>query len=135
MSAPLQSMIPKGSTGQSVYLRVQNQISFVPQTSFMPSVAGLVVKYHRMGDPTQTDGGVSIALTSIANLSVAHTPGGLIPIWDGFVRFDIPDAACAKTPNVNKVLVTLAATGVFSYGCLIQLTDADPVVGNRTPVY
>ena len=135
MSAPLQRLIPKGSVDQSVHLRVQNQISFVPQTSFMPSAAGLVIKYHRLNDPTQDAGGVSIALTSIANLSVAHTDGAVIPIWDGFIRVDVPDAAFAKKPGVDQVLITLSATGVISPGCLVQLTNDDPVVSNANKVF
>lgn len=135
MSAPLQRLIPKGAVNQSLHLRVQNQISFVAQTSFMPSAAGLIIKYHRLGDPTQDAGGVSVALTSIANLSVPHTDGAVIPVWDGFIRVDVPDAAFAKVPGCDQVLITLSATAVISPGCLVQLTDGDQVTSATPKVY
>lgn len=123
----LQKLVKRGSTNVSVVLRAQNLISFVPQTSFQPSAAGTVLKYHRLGDPTAESGGTSVALTSIAGLSVAHTDGAMHPIWDGYVRADIPDAAFANAVGVNSVLVTASATGVVFTGCLVQLTDGDKI--------
>jgi hypothetical protein len=128
----LQKLVTRGATDQSVVLRAQNQISFVPQTSFQPSAAGTVVKYHRLNDPTAPSGGVSVALTSIAGLSVAHTDGAVHPIWDGYVRVDVPDAAFAKAVGVDQVLITAQATGVIFTGCMVQMTD-DESIAKSTP--
>jgi hypothetical protein len=123
----LQKMVPRGSTNVSVILRAQNQISFVPQTSFQPSAAGFVLKYHRLGGTAGESGGTSVAPTSIAGLSVDHTDGAVHPIWDGYVRADIPDAAFANADGVNDVLITAQATGIVFTGALVQLTDGEKI--------
>jgi hypothetical protein len=128
----VQKLVPRGATNVSVILRAQNQISFVPQTSFQPSAAGTVLKYHRLGDLTAESGGTSVALTSIAGLSVAHTDGAMHPIWDGYVRVDVPDAAFANAAGVNDVLITAQATGIIFTGALVQLTDG-PKISASTP--
>ena len=139
MSAPLNFMVKRGTTQNSILLRFQNQISFVPQTSLTAATAGLIVKYYRVGDGTAD---VSIACTSLATLSSSWTSGGFATINNGFVRLDVPDAAFADSPNltgtsarVNQVLVFAEATGVISPGAMIQLIDGDTIMGTTPKKY
>ncbi len=131
----LQKLVKRGSTNVSVILRAQNQISFVPQTSIQPSVAGFLLRYHRLGGTASDSGGVPISFTSIAGLSVEHTDGAVHPIWDGYVRVDVPDAAFADAVGVNDVLVTAQATGVIFTGCLVQLTDGEKISASTPQKY
>ena len=131
----LQKLVKRGATNVSVVLRAQNTISFVAQTSFQPSAAGTVLKYHRVGDVSCVVGGNSVALTSIADLQTAHSDGAMHPIWDGYVRCDIPDAAFADANGVNSVLITASATGIIFTGCLVQLTDGAKIEAETPQKY
>lgn len=134
----LQRQVPRGSTGVSVILRAQNQISFVPQTSVATgATAALVVKYYRLGDLTGDGGGTSIALNSFGGpaTSMGFSSGCMQAIADGYVRMDVPDAAFANAVGVNSVLVTATATGVIFTGCLVQLTDGDKISASTPSRY
>lgn len=138
MSAPLQLMIPKGSTKVSVRVRAFGLSTWpLPSTSLSDQTAGLVLKYDRYtaaggGD---VDGGTSIVPVSLANLSQPWNAGGIKHIADGFYRIDLPDAACAKAVGVNQVLITGSATAQRFEGILIELIDADPNVFFSPKVY
>lgn len=133
----LQKLITRGATSQSVVLRAQVQASMpiVSASVNSGSTAGLVLKYHRLGDPTAPDGGVSVPLTSTgvgAGLSIPFSAGCVMAIWDGYVRADIPDAAFASAVGVNNVLITASATGIVFTGCMVELTDGN-VISASTP--
>lgn len=114
--------IQKGSTSQSLTIRIANQISFVPQTSVSDATSGLVAKYWRNG----TTYDVAITVVSLTNLSASYNSGGIKAITDGWYRFDVPNAAFARENGVDGVLITLSATGMVSGGIMVELTDANP---------
>lgn len=137
MSA-LQKLVTRGATSQSVIMRAQNQISFVPQTSVASgATAGLVVKYYRLGDLAGDGGGTSVALVSFGGpaTSMGFSAGGVAAIADGWVRLDIPDAAFANAVGVNNVLVTATATAVIFTGAMVQLTDGDKITASTPGRY
>lgn len=132
----LQRQLVRGSTGVSVLMRAQNQISFVPQTSVASgATAGLVLKYYRVGDLAGDPGGTSVALVSFGGpaTSMGFSAGGVAAIADGYVRCDIPDAAFANAAGVNSVLITASATAVVFTGCVVQLIDAGSEPQASTP--
>lgn len=127
LAAPLQKLVRKGSTSQSVVLRAYNQISFVPQTSLGVSTAGLVLRYYRVQGGTDF---VSFAQTALGSLSSSFSAGGWIAIADGFYRVDVPDAAFARQTGVDHVLVdAVSTTNVFD-GAMIQLIDGKNITSD-----
>ena len=121
--------IKKGSTDVAVVLRMLNAISSVPQVSMAEDASGIWLRYWRQGGGNW----VSFAPAAVSFLSSAHTDGGFEPIADGFYRVDLPDAACAS--GADGVLVSGGATGVYSDGFFIELTDYNPqtVTAQTTP--
>ena len=130
--AQISRRVKRGSTSQSVVVRLQNQISFVAQVSASDATAGLVMKYWKLGGRSFD---VSIAPVSIADLSSAFNSGGIKHIANGWYRVDVPDAAFATGDSAYGVLVTVEATAVISDGAFVELTDYNPQtnVAQSTP--
>lgn len=116
--------VQKGSTDVSVVVRVQNQISFVPQVSMSEATSGLYAKYWREG----AGNWVSFAPAAVSFLSSDHTDGGFEAIADGYYRLDVPDAAFAT--GATGVLVSVGATGMISDGAYVELVDFNPVTND-----
>jgi len=111
--------IKKGSTDQSIVIRIIDSTDGTPETAVAHDTAGIDLWYRREG-ATKT----SITEAALAALDSAHSDGGIEPIGDGYYRLDLPDAAVAS--GVNGVMVGGTVTGMIVIGCYIMLTDFDP---------
>ena len=108
-----------GTTDVSVILRVIDSTDGTPEAAFAYNTAGIDLVYRREG-ATVTD----ITEATLAGADAAHSDGGVIYLHDGYIRVDLPDAACAS--GATGVLVSGSATGMVIIGCYIQLVAYDP---------
>ena len=108
-----------GTTDVSVILRVIVSTDGTPEAAFAYNTAGIDLVYRREG-ATVTD----ITEATLAGADAAHSDGGVIYLHDGYIRVDLPDAACAS--GATGVLVSGSATGMVIIGCYIQLVAYDP---------
>lgn len=110
--------ILKGSTDQSVYIRIVDSADGTPETGVTSATAGLDLEYVRnraaAADLTESD---------LAAVDSAHSDGGIKHVGNGVYRVDLPDAACAS--GVDGVLVTGTATDMVVIPARIQLTGFD----------
>ena len=116
--------ILKGSTDKSVYVRIINATTGIPDQSIVYNTSGLVIWYRREGGTVQ-----NLTLTSLSALSDAHTDGGFLHVDDGLYRVDLPDAAYAT--GSGHVLVGGACTGMIVIETFIQLVNYNPEDGVR----
>jgi len=113
--------IQRGSTDQSVVLRIIDESTGIPETGVLWNTAGIDLWYRREG-ATKT----SIVEATLATLDAAHADGGFLAIGDGYYRLDLPDAAVATAAGVNGVMVGGAVTGMIVLGCYVELTAYNP---------
>jgi hypothetical protein len=111
--------IKKGSTDQSVIVRVVDSSDGTPETGVAYNTSGVDLWYRR-------EGGLKVSLTeaTLATADAAHSDGGFLHVGDGYCRLDLPDAACAS--GANGVLVGGTFTGMVVIGCYVHLVDYDP---------
>jgi len=118
--------IKKGSTDQSVVIRIIDSTDGTPETSVVYNTSGIDLWYRREG-ATKT----SITEATLTNLNDAHSDGGVLHIGDGYYRLDLPDAAVSSSAGVNGVMVGGTVTGMIVIGCYVPLVDHDPYDGVR----
>jgi len=118
--------IKKGSTDQSVVIRIIDSTDGTPETSVVYNTSGIDLWYRREG-ATKT----SITEATLTNLNDAHSDGGVLHIGDGYYRLDLPDAAVSSSAGVNGVMVGGKVTGMIVIGCYVPLVDHDPYDGVR----
>src|SRR5574343_550493 len=118
--------IKKGSTDQSVVVRIIDSTDGTPETSVVYNTSGIDLWYRREG-ATRT----SITEATLSALNDAHSDGGVLHIGDGYYRLDLPDAAVASSAGVNGVMVGGTVTGMIVIGCYVPLVDHDPYDGVR----
>ncbi len=118
--------IKKGSTDQSVIVRVIDSTDGTPETAVAYNTAGVDLWYRR-------EGGLEVSITeaTLAAADSAHSDGGFIHISDGYCRLDLPDAAVAT--GANGVMVGGTFTGMIVIGCYVPLVDYDPYAALATP--
>lgn len=111
--------VKKGSTDQSVVIRIIDSTDGTPETGVEHDTAGIDLWYRREG-AAKTD----ITEAALAALDSAHSDGGIEHIGDGYYRLDLPDAAFAA--GANGVMIGGAVTGMIVVGVYIPLVDYDP---------
>ena len=116
--------VKKGSTDQSVVIRIVDAADGTPETGVEHNTSGIDLWYRREG-ATKT----SITEAALAALDSAHSDGGIEHIGDGYYRLDLPDAAVAT--GANGVAVGGTVTGMVVIGCYVPLVDHDPYDGVR----
>ena len=110
--------IVKGSTDQSVVIRIVDSADGTPETGVVYNTSGIDLWYRREGAAK-----TSITEATLSALTDAHSDGGLLHIGDGYYRLDLPDAAVAS--GVNGVTVGGTVTGMVVIGCYVPLTNFD----------
>lgn len=116
--------ILKGSTDQSVVIRIVDSGDGTPETAVEHNTSGIDLWYRREG-ATKT----SLTEAALAALDSAHSDGGIEHIGDGYYRLDLPDAAVAS--GANGVMVGGTVTGMVVIGCYVPLVDFNPYDGVR----
>lgn len=112
--------IVKGSTDQSVVVRIVDATDGTPETGVVYNTSGIDLWYRREG-ATKT----SITEATLSALNDAHSDGGFLHIGDGYYRLDLPDAAVAS--GADGVMVGGAVTGMVVIGCYVGLIDHNDV--------
>lgn len=110
--------IVKGSTDQSVVIRIVDSADGTPETGVVFNTSGIDLWYRREG-ATKT----SITEATLSALNDAHSDGGILHIGDGYYRLDLPDAAVAT--GANGVAVGGTVTGMVVIGTYVPLIDFD----------
>jgi hypothetical protein len=110
--------ILKGSTDQSVVIRIVDSGDGTPETGVVFNTAGIDLWYRREGAVK-----TSITEATLSALNDAHSDGGVLHIGDGYYRLDLPDAAVAT--GANGVTVGGTVTGMVVIGCYVPLTNID----------
>lgn len=108
--------IIKGSTDQSVIVRIVDATDGTPEQAVEHDTSGLALWYRREGGSLAT-----ITPVALAAANSAHSDGGIEHIDDGYYRIDVPDAAVAT--GANGVLVGGSCTGMIIIGCYAPLID------------
>jgi len=111
--------IKKGSTDQSVVIRIIDSSDGTPETGVDYDTSGIDLWYRREG-ATKT----SITEAALGSLDAAHSDGGIEHIGDGYYRLDLPDAAVAA--GADGVMVGGTVTGMIVIGVYVPLVDYDP---------
>lgn len=111
-------LVTKGTTNQSVNIRIVDSTDGTPETGVVFNTAGIDMWYRREGAAE-----TSITEVTLAALTTAHTDGGFLHISDGWYRLDVPDAAFAT--GVNGVQIGGTVTGMVVHAPYVQLTDFD----------
>lgn len=108
--------IIKGSTSQSVIIRILDATDGSPEQAVEHNTSGINLWYRR-------EGGSLVAITPVALAAAnsAYTSGGIEHIDDGYYRVDVPDAAFAT--GANGVLIGGNVTGMVVTGCYVPLLD------------
>ena len=97
--------ILKGSTDQSVVIRIVDSVDGTPETGVVYNTSGIDLWYRREGAAK-----TSITEATLSALTDAHSDGGILHIGDGYYRLDLPDAAVAS--GANGVTVGGTVTGM-----------------------
>lgn len=111
--------ILKGSTDQSVVIRIVDSTDGTPETGVVYNTSGIDLWYRREGAVK-----TSITEATLSALNDAHTDGGFLHIGDGYYRLDLPDAAVAS--GADGVAVGGTVTGMVVIGCYIPLVAFNP---------
>ncbi len=106
--------ILKGSTDQSVVIRIVDSTDGTPENSVVFNTSGIDLWYRREGAAR-----VSITEATLSALTDAHSDGGFLFIGDGYYRLDSPDAAFAT--GADGVLFGGTVTGMVVIGCYVPL--------------
>jgi len=113
--------IKKGSTDQSVVIRIIDSEDGTPENGVEHNTDGIDLWYRREKE-TKT----SIVEAALGSLDAAHSDGGIELIGDGYYRLDLPDAAVAAGAGENGVMVGGTVTGMIVIGCYVPLVDYNP---------
>lgn len=111
--------VKKGSTDQSVVIRIVDSADGTPETGVVAATSGLDLRYRREGEAD-----AALTESDLAALTTAHADGGMKHIGAGYYRVDGPDAAFAT--GANGVLFFGTCTGMVVIGCYVPLVDYDP---------
>lgn len=111
--------ILKGSTDQSVVIRILDALDGTPETGVVYNTSGIDLWYRREGAAK-----TSITEATLSALTDAHSDGGILHIGDGYYRLDLPDAAVAS--GANGVVVGGTVTGMVVVGAYVPLLDINP---------
>ena len=111
--------IKKGSTDQSVVIRIVDSADGTPETGVVYNTSGIDLWYRREGAVK-----TSITEATLSALNDAHADGGILHIGDGYYRLDLPDAAFAT--GADGVAVGGTVTGMVVIGCYVPLVAFDP---------
>lgn len=111
--------IKKGSTDQSLVIRIVDSGDGTPETGVTSASGGLDLQYTRIGG-TVTD----LTESDLAAIDTVHTDGGMKHIGNGYYRVDVPDAAFAT--GAAWVVLEGTVTGMIVIGCLVELADNMP---------
>jgi hypothetical protein len=106
----------KGSTDQSVVIRIVDATDGSPETAVDFDTSGLTLSYRREGGSA-----VSITPVTLSAANAAHSDGGIEHIGAGYYRVDPPDAAFAT--GANGVLIYGTCTGMLVIGCYVPLIN------------
>lgn len=109
--------IVKGSTDQSVVIRIVDATDGTPEEAVEHNSPGISLWYRR-------EGGLVVAITpaALAAANSAHADGGIEHLDDGYYRIDLPDAAVAS--GADGVTVGGTVSGMVVIGCYVPLRDA-----------
>ena len=110
----------RGSTDQSVVIRIIDSTDGTPETGVDYNTSGIDLWYRREGGAK-----VSITEAALASADAAHSDGGIEHIGDGYYRVDLPDAAVAS--GAAGVLVGGSVTGMIVIGAYLHLTAYNPL--------
>lgn len=119
-------IVNAGATDQTVYIRVLDATTGVPNAGRAYNDSGIDLEYVRTGaaatditEATQTAGG-------------AHSDGGFVSVGHGNYRLDLPDAAVAS--GVRQVQIQGTITGYVVVACAVDLTPTvnSVQVGSQT---
>ncbi len=108
--------ILKGSTDQSVVIRIIDSTTGLPEEAVEYNTAGISLWYRREGATI-----TAITPAALAALDSAHSDGGIEHIDDGYYRLDIPDAAFAT--GASGVMIGGTLTGMIVIGTYLQLVN------------
>jgi len=111
--------VVKGSTDQSVVIRIVDSADGTPETGVAYNTSGIDLWYRREGAVK-----TSITEATLSALNDAHSDGGILHIGDGYYRLDLPDAAVAT--GANGVAVGGTVTGMVVIGCYVPLVNWNP---------
>lgn len=115
----LHDIVKKDSTNRSVTIRIVDSSDGTPETGVEHDTSGIDLWYRREGAAK-----VSITEAALADLTTAHTDGGIEHIGDGYYRLDLPDAAYAT--GAEHVDFGGTVTGMVVIGGRVRLVDFDP---------
>lgn len=110
----------RGSTDQSVVIRIIDATDGTPETGVEHNTSGIDLWYRREGEAK-----VSITEAALASADAAHSDGGIEHLGDGYYRVDLPDAAVAS--GAAGVLVGGTVTGMIVIGAYLHLTAYNPL--------
>lgn len=120
--------IAPGSTDQSVIVRIVDYAAGKPATTVnvtdLPSF-----NYWQFGGSVTT-----VATTALASSTSAHSDGGMIHLFAGYFRLDIPDAAVSSGPAVVVGGGTTAFVIVGNEITVARMDSTDVVAGISTGV-
>ncbi len=105
----------KGSTDQSVVIRIVDAEDGTPEQAVEHDTSGIALWYRREGGSV-----TSITPAALAAANSAHSDGGIEHLDDGYYRLDPPDAAFAS--GANGVLFGGTVTGMVVIGAYVHLT-------------
>lgn len=108
--------VVKGSTDQSVVIRIIDSTDGTPETAVEHDTAGIDLWYRREGAVV-----VSLTEAALASADAAHADGGIEHLGDGYYRLDLPDAAFAT--GADGVMVGGTVTGMIVIGCYVPLVN------------
>lgn len=117
--------IVKGSTDQSVIVRIVDSTDGTPEEAVEHNSSGISLWYRREGGSVS-----SITPVALASANSAHSDGGIEHLDDGYYRIDLPDAAVST--GANGVTVGGTVTGMVVIGCYVPLVDFNVYAANVT---
>jgi len=113
--------IAKGSTSQSVIIRVLDASDGTPEQGVEHDTGGVSLWYRR-------DGAAVVAITpaALAGADSAYSVGGIEHLDDGYYRLDVPNAAFVT--GVSGVMIGGAFTDMVVVGVYVPLVEDYPQV-------
>lgn len=109
-------IIPAGATDQTVYIRILDATTGVPNASRAYNDSGIDLEYVRSG-------AAAVDITEATQTaSGAHSDGGFVSVGHGNYRLDLPDAAVAS--GVRQVQIQGTITGYIVVACAVDLTPS-----------
>ena len=111
-------IVKKGSADRSATIKIIDSTDGTPETAVEHNTAGISLWYRREGAAK-----VAITPVALADLTTAHTDGGIEAVGDGEYRLDLPDAALLT--GANYVDIGGTVTDMIVIGGRIRLVDVD----------